>query len=157
MTQITDGKAFRDKKLPKHVFFSRTYHNRISRQNETVEPSLRPLALALARPLTLRQPLRQAWTSVVDPQRAIPLCSLLCGHSPCQFVSPSFFCSSSYFEVRGNPYVRGENSSSMYAESMNANRRHRQTHIRCSSSSHRTKLAIYTAARSRGGNKDHSR
>ena len=35
-------------------------------QNQTVEPSLRPLALALARLLTLRQPMLQAWTSAVD-------------------------------------------------------------------------------------------
>ena len=87
MTQITDGKAFRDKKLPKH-YISRC---RISRQNQAVEPSLRPFVeLALARPLTLRQPLLQAWTSAVDSQRTIPLCSLLCGHIPCHFVSPFF-------------------------------------------------------------------
>ena len=67
------------------MFCSRTYHNRVSRRNQTIESCLRPLALASARPLTLRQPLLQAWTSAVDPQRTIPLCSLLCGHTPCHF------------------------------------------------------------------------
>ena len=86
----------------------------ISRQNQAVEPSLRPLALALARPLTIRQPLLQAWSIAVDPQGTIPLCSLLCGHSPCHFISP-FFARRRTFGVRGNPYVWGENSS-MYDE-----------------------------------------
>ena len=107
VTQITDGKAFRDKNFQNMIFSC----NRISRQTQAIELSLRSLALALARPLTFRQPLLQAWTSAVDPQRTTPLCSLLCGHIPCHFMSPSFFRSSSYVEVRRNSYVRVENSS----------------------------------------------
>ena len=60
-------------------------------QTKQVEPSFRPLSLALARPLTLQAAsLLYALTSSVDSQRTIPLCSLLCGHRPCHFMSSPF-------------------------------------------------------------------
>ena len=126
--------------------------------------------MALARPRTHRQPLSaslclsllQAWTSAVDPRRTIPLCSLLCGYIPCHFMSPFFFCSSSYVKVYEETRIYGvgtAESAAVCTASTDANRRYRHDHsIQCSSSSRRAQLIkIYSAACSRRDNKNHSR
>ena len=114
-TQITDGKTIRDKTTSISWYFHVTESRDKTKQVE--EPSFRPLALALAQPLTL-----QAASAV-----GMNECGWFAANYPAVLASTwplsmpfhvtffLFWARRRTVEVRGNPYVLGEKGR-MYDE-----------------------------------------